>query len=229
MAKKNKEIIIPTDFEPVKYIEKLDSSPEYSLEVDPEDKYNMSDEQKEFIKNYVQLKNLPLAARLAGIQPEVAECYFMSYSAQQEIRRINKAFCQRQFATKLMTVDEIGGYLSSLITGENVPLGDQLKTNDKLRVIQMLMDLHSSKAQFINEPSSLNEVDLENTVKELSIDTIKQLLNTSNAQKETNKKNKKKAVDEIKRNRKLTLEETAYLESLPYQELLKLVDDANKK
>lgn len=206
------------------YLKELDADKEYSLEVDPLNKYNMGDAQKSFIKYYVEFKNVPLASKMAGIEQEVGEAYFISYSSQNEIRRINKALIQRQFLAKMMSLDDIGGYLTSLITEDNVPLADRLKTREKLEVIKMLMDLNVMKSRCIENPSTLNNSDLDREIKELSVDTIKQLLNASGV-----KEKKKEAINEIKKNNSsLTPEELSYLESLPTTTLLNLLDENNK-
>lgn len=206
------------------YLKELDANKEYSLEVDPLNKYDMGDAQKSFIKYYVEFKNVPLASKMAGIEQEVGEAYFISYSSQNEIRRINKALIQRQFLAKMMSLDDIGGYLTSLITEDNVPLADRLKTREKLDVIKMLMELNVMKSKCIENPSTLNNNDLDKEIKELSVDTIKQLLSASGV-----KEKKKEAINEIKKNNSsLTPEELSYLESLPTTTLLNLLDENNK-
>ena len=200
----------------------LDENPEYSLVVDPTDKYSMSETQKAFIKNYVNFKSIPMAAELTGIDLDTAKSYFVAWSSQQEIRRINKAMYQRQFSHKLLTIDELGGYLSSLITDENVPLADRVKTMDKVRIAQMLIDLQLYKNQAINNPAELMDIDLEGEIKELSVQSIKMLL----YQKKSKKENKKDIIDVSADD--LLPEEEAFLKTLPADELLKLIDETNK-
>ncbi len=203
--------------------EELDENPEYSLVVDPTDKYSMSETQKAFIKNYVNFKSIPMAAKLTGIDLDTAGSYFVAWSSQQEIRRINKAMYQRQFSHKLLTIDELGSYLSSLITDENVPLADRVKTMDKVRIAQMLIDLQLYKNQAVNNPEELMDVDLEGEIKELSVQSIKMLL----YQKKSKKENKKDIID-VSANDLLPEEET-FLKTLPADELLKLIDETNKR
>lgn len=202
----------------------LATNPEYSLDVDPENKYGMSDIQKHFIKNYVEFKSIPMAAELTGIDVDTAKAYFISYSSQQEIRRINKAMYQRQFSHKLLGIDQIAGWLSSLITDENVPVADRLKTMDKVRVAQMLIDLQIYKKDVINNPDSITEIDFEQQIKNLSIGTIRDLIYQNKKQQTNNK-------DEIVENLKgdFTPEEKTFLKSLSVQELLQLIDDTKKE
>ena len=200
----------------------LNENPEYSLVVDPTDKYSMSETQKAFIKNYVNFKSIPMAAELTGIDLDTAKSYFVAWSSQQEIRRINKAMYQRQFSHELLTIDELGGYLSSLITDEDVPLADRVKTMDKVRIAQMLIDLQLYKNQAINNPAELMNIDLEGEIKELSVQSIKMLL----YQKKSKKENRKDIIDVSAND--LLPEEEAFLKTLPADELLKLIDETSK-
>lgn len=196
------------------YISELERNPKYSLEVDPEDKYLMSDLQKKFTKYYIEFKNVNTAAELAEIDMDTAKQFFISYPTQCEIRRINLALYQRQFARKLLNIDEIGGYLTSLLTDEFVPIGDQLKTTDKLKVVQMLIDLNKFKIESMITPSEVMEKDLDAQMKELSIDTIKKLLST--------KEKKQDIAGQVAE--ELSPEETAYLSTLPTKDLLELIE-----
>lgn len=201
------------------YISDLDTNPKYSLEVDPENKYHMSEQQKEFIKHYVNFKSVATAAEICGIDMDIAKAYFVSFQSQAEIRRINLALYQRQFANKLLTLDEIGGYLTSLITDENVPLADQLKTIDKLKLISMLIDLNKTKIESLNNPTTIMAQDLDIEIKNLSIQTIQQLLK---AEKKT------KVIETGEFAEVLSPEENAYLSTLSTKELLNLIDETNK-
>lgn len=205
------------------YINELEVNPQYSLEVDPENKYNMPKVQKEFIKYYVDFKNVNTAAELCGIDQDTAKQFFIAYSTQSEIRRINLALYQRQFCNRLLSIDELGGYLTSLLTEEYVNTADQLKTIDKLKVVQMLIDLNKLKATGLQDPNTLMSKDIDTQLKELSVTTIKQLLSSKN-----NTTEKQEIISEIG-NDNLTPEENAYLSTLPTKDLLKLIDDYSER
>lgn len=205
------------------YKDELETNPELSLIVDPTGKYNMPEEQKRFIEHYVNFKSIPTAAQLAGIQPDVAQRYFVSYETQREIRRINRALCHRQFMSKILTIDELGGWLSSLITDENVPLAAQLRTTDKLRVADMLIRLNELKGTMFNDPLRAMQTDIELEVRALSVDAIVQLLSQVDTTKE-----KEGAIEQIDPNRTLSHEERLYLSTLPLKDLLELVNNTTK-
>ena len=206
------------------YIKGLETDPKYSLLVDPENKYHMSKEEKTFIKMYVEYKSIPAAAEFAGINMDTAKSYYLSYDAQQEIRRINMAMYQRQFATRLLDLDEIAGYLSSLLLDMNVPSADQLKTTDKLRVVQMLIDLNKLKIESFNDPSKLMEKDLDSQIKQLSITTIQKLLSSTEDMKKKND-----IIYDVTGTEVLSPEETAYLSTLPTETLLDLIQKTEEK
>lgn len=202
----------------------LETNPEFSLDVDPLDKYSMPDVQKVFIKNYVEFKSIPMAAELTGLDIDTAKSYFVAYSSQQEIRRINRAMYQRQFSHKLLTIDELAGYLSSLITDENVPLADRVKTMDKVRIAQMLIDLQTYKNEGIEDPSRIIDADIEGEIKELSVKSIKLLINQTNKKQDDEKKNDIiQTIDAT-----LSPEEEVFLKTLPTKDILNLIEETNK-
>jgi len=204
------------------YIDEVDNNPEFALVADPLNKYKMTEANKKFIEHYVNFKNVNTAAELAGISMDEAKQYFISYNTQNEIRRINRALYHRQFAAKLLSIDDIGGYLSSLLTGENIPLADQLETKDKLRVVDLILRLNEMKANGLSNPSDLTKADIAVQIKNLSLSTIQQLLSQSN-----NMKDKNEAIRQMD-DGNLSIEEKAYLQSLPTQDLLQLIEDTNK-
>lgn len=204
------------------YFTSLTTDPKYSLAPDPEGKLNLPESVKAFIVHYVQFKNVATAADLAGISIDEAKQCFVSYNVQQEIRRINRALYHRQFYNKLLTIDELGGYLSSLLTDENVPVADQLRTVDKLRVVDMLIKLNEVKGAAIEDPSTLMYKDLEFEIKDLSVETITALLSSQDAL------NQKNEILAKLNTSNLTPEEKEYLRSLSVKDLLQLIEDINK-
>lgn len=232
MNKKKKQstsalTINPVDVSNVQkqYLEEIDANPEYSLMPDPTGELNMSQMQKDFIRHYVNFKNIGAAAELAMIDADTAKSIFIAYDTQQEIRRINRALYHRQFASKLISIDDIGGYLSALLTGDNVPLADQLKTNEKLRVVELLIRLNEMKAQGLSDPSKLAHSNIEGQLKNLSVKTIQQMLITQNNTVVVQQKND--AIEKLD-DGLLTVEEKAYLSTLPTDELLKMIEDIQK-
>lgn len=209
----------------VELVNELDTNLEYSLTVDPLNKYNLSDSQKKFIEMYVQFKSIPMCAELCGIDIETAKQYFVSYASQQEIRRINRALYKRQFSKKLLSIDEIGGWLSSLLTDEDIPLADRVSSTQKIRVAQMLIDLNTYKHEAILNPESVMTTDIENEVKSLSIKSIKSLL--YNQEKSSNEDKKLQLMNEVKKETTLLPEEEAFLKSLSVKELLQLLNDSS--
>lgn len=203
------------------YARDLTNDPKYSLLVDPENKLGMTDAQKAFTAHYVQFKNVATAADLAGISMDEAKQCFISYNVQQEIRRINRALYHRQFLNKLITIDELGGYLTSLLTDENVPVADQLRTTDKLRVVDMLIKLNEIKGAGIDDPATLANKDFDYDVRELSVEAIQSLLSANDTLKQKNE-----ILAKLNRS-DLTTEEKEYLKTLPLKDLMQLIEDLN--
>lgn len=201
------------------YIDELKNNPLYSLEIDPLNKYDFSENEKKFIENYVQYKSILACSTYMGITTEEANKIYASYNVQKEIRRIHSALYQRQFANKLLDLDDIGGYLTSLLTDDFIPIADRLSTQDKLKVVDLLIKINQMKANGFVKPEIIIEKDINEELKELSVDAIKQLL----IQK-SNRNEKVKLISEFDKDNILTPEEKSYLETLSVKELLKLLD-----
>ena len=99
-----------------------------------------------------------------------------------------------------------------------VPTADRLKTTDKLRVAQMIIDLNKLKIEGFSDPTTVMSKDLDLQIKDLSIETIKTLLQQSNPKT-------KKTIDVTNFSEVLTPEESAYLETLPTDDLLKIIEE----
>lgn len=215
------------------YISIINSDTEYSLEVDPTNKYSLSENHKKFIRAYINFKNIELAANSANIPIDEAMSYFVTFSTQQEIKRINIAMYQQQFAQKLLSLDDIGGYLSSLLMDVNVPLADRLKVSEKLHVAQMIIDLNTYKYESMSNPEILVMQDIDKELQNLSIDSIKQLISTSDVSDVKNKSKNddsenNELIHKINVNNSLSDEELAYLKTLSITELTNFVNSLSE-
>ena len=111
MAKKNKDkntyiTISELGNIPKAYTEKLETDPQYSLDVDPTDKYHFSQREKKFIRLYVNFKNVDYAGSLAGFDEDEVTSFFVDPAVQNEIKRLNTAVYHRQFNSKMLNLEE---------------------------------------------------------------------------------------------------------------------------
>lgn len=225
MAKKKKEQMpskIMSTYETAKvmseYNKILESDPAYSLDVDPKHKYKMTDEEKDFVRFYLEYRNIPLVAMTLGITQEQALEIFKSYNIQQEIKRINRSLTMRQFQTKMLSIPQLMAYLSSYITDENVPEAKQLSSVDKVDLAKYLIGLNVQMSQAIADPTKVMTNTLEVKVKDMSVETIKQMLAASD-----NIDRKKEIISQLNTDDTLTLEDMSFLETLSVDELLNLL------
>lgn len=204
------------------YFEVLKTNPQYSLLVDPENKYNLTDEEKNFIGTYCEFKNIELAAMMSNITVDRAMALFSSYACQQEIRRINVAMYHQKFANKLLSIEELGGWLSSVLM-DDVPASDRITTSEKIKVVEKILQIHEMLQEGIQSPRDIIEVNIEEQLKDLSVKSIKNLL------KETNKKESNDdIIKEFEDFDIFTDEEIAYLKTLTSEELLSLLEETQK-
>lgn len=233
MAKKKKENLydnlMTEEFKQkqIEYLDTIKNNPQYSLIVDPENKYNLTLQQKEFIGLYCEFKNIQLAAMMSNLELEEAMTLYSSYPCQQEIRRINLAMYQTQFANKLISLNELGGYLTSLLC-DAVPSGDKLSPSDKLKVAQLILDLNKTLKETPNEVKDIVDIPIDTQIKDLSIKSIKALLE-ANKNKEKIKEEKEKIIESFENFDNFSQEEISFLNTLSTKELLDLLNSMEKE
>ena len=233
MAKKKKENLydnlMTEEFKQkqIEYLDTIKNNPQYSLIVDPENKYNLTLQQKEFIGLYCEFKNIQLAAMMSNLELEEAMTLYSSYPCQQEIRRINLAMYQTQFANKLLSLNELGGYLTSLLC-DAVPSGDKLSPSDKLKVAQLILELNKTLKETPNEVKDIVDIPIDTQIKDLSIKSIKALLE-ANKNKDKIKEEKEKIIESFENFDNFSQEEISFLNTLSTKELLDLLNSMEKE
>lgn len=154
------------------YVATVQSDPKYSLEISK----GFSEEEYEFIRLYYDLRNVNTVAEVLGMEIEVANALFVKPSIMQEIKRLDLAVYHHQFAKNLLTIDEIGGYLSSLLIDDMVPFSQKLDAPMKLKVAEMLIKLNTLKLEAFSKPEDYSYQDVESQIKDMSVNAIKRLL-----------------------------------------------------
>lgn len=210
------------------YVQVLENNPQYSLLVDPENKYNFTDLERKFIESYIEFKNIQLSCNLCGIEFETGLSLYNSYAIKEEIKRINLAMYHKQFQRKMLSIDEIGGYLSSLITEENVSFYDRLSTEKKLDVVKLLIQLTGLKRESLENPNVIMLTDFEEKISNLSLDEIKLLINQEDSKNDDSLILKEDLINKLNVNKNFTDEEISYLKTLSIKELTELVDEVIK-
>lgn len=224
MGRKKKENVVvmsPDEFEDVVkgHAKEIESDPKYSLEVDPTDKYMMDDTQKKFVEIYCDVKNVIITCQMMHIPEDYGMQLFSMYAVKKEIERINIAKLHRRINTKMFDYAQLGGYLTTLLTEENVPLAEHLTVKDKLQVVDRLLEINKTLSEVANKPIEAKPLEIEEHLKELSVDAIKALL-----EKDDEHEEKKKLIDKIKASTDVSIEEEAFLKTMSLKELLSLLN-----
>lgn len=208
------------------YLEKLDEKNKYSLKIDPENLYQLDDTRKLFIYNYIQHRNIPLAAKLTGINENQGIALYKEHAIREEIDRITMALYVRNFTQKMLTVEEIGSYLTAIIT-DQVPEADKLSTKDKVPVLKMLIDINTLKKDGLNNPQIIDAQEFETDVKNMSVKAIKQLIEASQSPEENT--DKEELINQINKDDMMTPQELDFLKTLNKQQLFEILNDLTGK
>lgn len=212
-------------------IQSLQTDPKYALEPDPFGTIGLSTDEKNFIKWYIQYRNIPLASQLAGIDEAKGTKFYTQENCRSEIRRINLALYARQFSRRLLTIDEVGGYLTSLLVDQDVAERDKLPTKDKLAVAKMIIDLNKLKQDAFGDPKKVEAIEIQGEVKDMSVEELKSLIEKTKGESRADKKEQTAKYDEKSflinqlNTDVLDPSEIAYLQTLSVEELKSLVEE----
>lgn len=219
------------------FSKELDTNPQFSLEVDPERIYDLDAIDVEFIQHMVQYKNIRFVGKvLMHLEDDDALQIYKKYAVQQEIKRINLAMYARRFCSKMADLDALGGYLTTALTDENVPIADRLTGKDKLTAVRLLMELNALKMEAWEHPETVDVNVIEAEVKKLKVKDIEKLIeNDGEDDKLLQKKND--LINKIDKDNLLSPEEITYLRTQSVDELKQLLkeiegglkNEANKK
>lgn len=206
--------------------DQLETLPEYSLEPDPTGELRMTGTERQFTKWYSQHRNIVVASQLAGISVEDGMEIYRSIKFQNELHRINIAYQLRQINTSALTMDQITSVLSSYVL-DIVPEADRLSTREKLNALKMLADLNMAKTKIIENATPVDVIDVESKVEDLSVDAIKQLIESSKAMDKQNDK-KEEMIKMIDNTSVLSNEDIIYLRSCSIEQLQSILDEQNE-
>ena len=208
----------------------LDADPRFSLDPDPLGKLGLTGEQKKFIKCYDEFHSIPTAANMAGLSEEEGREFFFDPACKSERIRINKVRNYRKFSRRLLTIDEVGGYLTSLLLDEDVSAGDALTSKDKLQITKQIIELNKLKTEALSNPRIIENVDYSDTgVSDLSPEDLKKLIEQTKQSKDEITGEKKRLIDEINKEGNLDSVDLEYLWSCSISELEKLLNEKNKE
>ena len=200
--------------------EMIKTDPKYSLEIDPLGKYNFSEKELDFIAYMIQYRNVQFVTTvLMNIPLEEGVEIYKSYNVQAEIKRINIAMYARRFATKMADLDQLGGYLTSGLIDENMPIAERWGPKEKLTAAKLLINLNILKKKSLNSPQVVEVVEIQKDLEKLSPNELKQLIEYNDDEN----LEKEKLIEIINEDNLLSMEELKNLRMMTIEELEDLV------
>lgn len=212
------------------YIDKLGIDAQYSLEVDPTNTYRFSETTKKFIKLMVDYNDVSKASKILKISLEDTQDIYFTYGVRAEILRIRSAIYHRQFAGRMLNLDEIGGYLSAVLMDSTME-SEKADVDQKIKISKLLIDLNDKKNKIIDDPSAIDVIptDIESQIGDLSVNAIKSLLDANKSKKDAKSSNKgndkNNLIDQTKEKDKLSDDEVDSLKKLSTKELLEILKE----
>ena len=199
----------------------IKSDPRYSLQIDPENKYDFSQKEKDFIEQMVQYRNVQFVSTvLMNIPLEEGVEIYKSWKVQQEIKRINLAMYARRFATKMADLEQLGGYLTSGLIDDNVPVSERWGPKEKLTATKLLMNINILQKKGFNKPEVIDVVEVQKDLENLSATELQKLIELNDEDDEE----KEKLIAIINEDGLLSMEELKNLRLMSVEELKDLLN-----
>lgn len=200
----------------------IHTDPKYSIDIDPTGRYNFDEKTKDLIKWMIQYRNVQFVSTvMMNIPVEEGIEIYQRYDVQSEIKRINMAMYARRFTSKMADLDALGGYLTSGLIDENVPIAERWSPKDKLTATKMLMTLNAMKKKGYQDPITVEGVEIQEDLAKLSPNDLKQLIEINDEDPEE----KEALIDLINADGLLSMEEIKNLRMMSISELQSLVDE----
>ena len=199
----------------------IQTDPKYSLKVDPEHKYNFTETEVDFIEQMVQYRNVQFVSTvLLGLPLEEGVEIYKNYNVQSEIKRINIAMYARRFATKVADLNQIGGFLTSGLIDDNVPVAERWGPKEKLTASKLLMNINMLKKKAFNTPEVVEVVEVQKDLEKLSPKDLEKLIEINDEGNEE----KEKLINLINEDGLLSMEELKNLRMMSNEELRDLAE-----
>lgn len=188
--------------------------------IDAQNEYFMTDIQKEFVFLYTQYHDPFVVGEMLHLTLEETFEVWSNYYVKRALEQLGKIMFYKQLAVKLDSIDELGGYLTSLLTDQNIPECDKLSPKEKLSICDLIIKLNEYKATlFIRSPDFVyKDLPEGNPTKEKIIEFLK-----SKPKKEERQRKASQLPPEV------SIFERIYLEALPKDQFDMITDNIIEK
>lgn len=207
----------------------LEHDPKYMISADPTGALGLNETQKRFIDAYIECRSISYACQLTGITEEEGRDIYFDPICKRERDRINRALNYRRFSRRLLSIDEVGGYLTSLLMDEDFGLGERLTAKDKLTVTRQILDINKMKAEAYMNPRILENVEfVEKDTKDMSAEDLKKLIDQTKQTSAAVQNEKQKLIDKLNAKHEFDPSDIAHFWKCSVNELQQILDEKEK-
>ena len=145
--------------------------------IDQKYRLQLSPEYIDFINIFYQNNDLRLTQQLLNIKPENLVNFYKDPRTNYIINILNKNKTKEIFKKKMMSLEELGSFLTNRILDTNTVEKDKFSTKDVLEASKVLIDIHKLINSYMEQPQMLNNYTVvQNQFDNLSVNEIKDLL-----------------------------------------------------
>lgn len=157
--------------------ERVLNDPEYSTEVDPQNKLGFTGQQRNFITMYIQYNDVGMMLA-SGFTMDDITTLRSTPKIWNECQRIEKAIVAHRLVGKVLSLDELAAFLSSMVMGIGLPAHERLTPNAKLQAIRLLFEYValSSKPDALFNAIEVESQEIDKKVANMTTEEIRLFL-----------------------------------------------------
>lgn len=175
----------------------------------------MTKQQQKLLISYINYNDIKTSAKAAKMSYDEAEAFLQKETVIKFISDTYRRLYYNQLHSKAMSLTDIASYLSALIT-DDVPAKNELTNNEKLKAIQLLVDVLQIQENIPDNATAISETSFEAELQEMSVSDIKKLISKCDT---VSHDEKEVIIAQILQSRDATYYERAYLQTLSISEL----------
>ena len=140
---------------------------------------NLTDLQRDFITIYYKTNSFHQTKSLLNLSNEDAVFMMKDPLIQEYIYKLKIERQRQLFKGKMLSLEELGIYLSSRLIDVNLPLNDKFNNNEKLQASKLLIDIYKTLNNYTENPNLLmSQTNIKNELKieKLEVKELKDLL-----------------------------------------------------
>lgn len=140
---------------------------------------NLSNSQRDFITIFYQTNSLNMTKNLLNLSVDDVVFLYKDPLVRDILRKLEVERQKKLFKRKMLSLEELGIYLSNHLVDYDLPLSEKFDNKEKLDASKLLLDIHKTMNSYVENPNVLmSQTNIKNelNIEKLEVSELKELL-----------------------------------------------------